>query len=320
MYGSGRSYAIVKEEANFEIAIKDKFGNICFGAKDVLIKLMEKLEVNLECPQALVESPDAKVSVEVKATSEGKLLCSYYTPETPGFCRLHLMYDGKPLPGTPFSVRTLSRDEYEAYKSNNALGRNSVEKPSESNDQIHDGEDEITAVLHNPQEKPIKDESAVWNRIAAVAYAADGATEGWDSDEDTDKPKSSEDEYMQKHPDVPVVENLEDLWLVSKLQNERKMKEEEEKKRRLEALQADLEAKYGPGEAPPGEEETMQALKEIVENDRKACLEEKSLVDKDAASIQGNDKFIHSREKCSIRTKKTRAELLSFAETLNQIA
>lgn len=29
------------------------------------------------------------------------------------------------------------------------------------------------------------------------------------------------------HPDVPVVENLEDIWLVNKLQQERKAKEKE---------------------------------------------------------------------------------------------
>lgn len=31
---------------------------------------------------------------------------------------------------------------------------------------------------------------------------------------------------MQAHPDVPVVQNMEDMWLVSKLQRERKRREE----------------------------------------------------------------------------------------------
>ena len=31
---------------------------------------------------------------------------------------------------------------------------------------------------------------------------------------------------MQAHPDVPVIENMEDMWKVSKLQRERKHKEE----------------------------------------------------------------------------------------------
>ena len=33
---------------------------------------------------------------------------------------------------------------------------------------------------------------------------------------------------------MPVVENLEDIWLVTKLQNERKAKEEREKRQRLQ--------------------------------------------------------------------------------------
>lgn len=38
----------------------------------------------------------------------------------------------------------------------------------------------------------------------------------------------------QANPNVPVVENLEDLWMVSRLQNEKKRKEEQEKARRLQ--------------------------------------------------------------------------------------
>lgn len=37
---------------------------------------------------------------------------------------------------------------------------------------------------------------------------------------------------------MPVVENLEDLWLVSKLQRERKAKEQAAKQQRLAQLQA----------------------------------------------------------------------------------
>ena len=31
--------------------------------------------------------------------------------------------------------------------------------------------------------------------------------------------------HMQEHPDVPVVDNMEDLWKVAKLQKERKARE-----------------------------------------------------------------------------------------------
>lgn len=42
---------------------------------------------------------------------------------------------------------------------------------------------------------------------------------------------------LQAHPNVPVVENLEDLWMVSKLQRERKAKQKAAKERRLFQLQ-----------------------------------------------------------------------------------
>jgi len=42
----------------------------------------------------------------------------------------------------------------------------------------------------------------------------------------------------QAHPGVPVVENLEDLWMVSKLQRERKAREAAAKRARLGRMQA----------------------------------------------------------------------------------
>lgn len=35
---------------------------------------------------------------------------------------------------------------------------------------------------------------------------------------------------LQAHPDVPVVDNLEDIWLVSKLQEERKAKQKHQER------------------------------------------------------------------------------------------
>ena len=35
---------------------------------------------------------------------------------------------------------------------------------------------------------------------------------------------------VQAHPDVPVVDNLEDIWLVSKLQEERKAKQKQQER------------------------------------------------------------------------------------------
>eukprot|EP00884_Botryococcus_braunii_P020747 jgi/Botrbrau1/7356/Bobra.0316s0004.1 len=77
---------------------------------------------------------------------------------------------------------------------------------------------------------PVEDKVGFWARVAASLYAEDGETEGWDSDKEEQK-LSSEEKYIKENPSVPVVENLEDLWKVSRLQRERKKKEIEDKAR-----------------------------------------------------------------------------------------
>ncbi len=62
--------------------------------------------------------------------------------------------------------------------------------------------------------------------------------DGWDSGTDEGDGEAGEENK------VPVVENLEDLWLVSKLQQERKAKEAQEKKSRVEAMRRTLEASF----------------------------------------------------------------------------
>jgi hypothetical protein len=62
--------------------------------------------------------------------------------------------------------------------------------------------------------------------------------DGWDSGTDEGDGEAAGGDK------VPVVENLEDLWLVSKLQQERKAKEAKEKKSRVEAMRRTLEASF----------------------------------------------------------------------------
>ena len=46
---------------------------------------------------------------------------------------------------------------------------------------------------------PVRDQMRVWEQIAAAAFAADGSTEGWDSDGEREgrKESSGEDKYIQ---------------------------------------------------------------------------------------------------------------------------
>lgn len=64
---------------------------------------------------------------------------------------------------------------------------------------------------------PPPDLSRSWAAIASAAFRAiDGAEDGFESD---DGPEETADEaYERKHPGVPVIRNLEDMWQLSKMQ------------------------------------------------------------------------------------------------------
>jgi len=64
-----------------------------------------------------------------------------------------------------------------------------------------------------------------WAGIAAAAYAeVDGREDGFESDHE---PVETPDErYEREHPDVPVVRNLEDMWMVAKMENLKKARAE----------------------------------------------------------------------------------------------
>ena len=63
------------------------------------------------------------------------------------------------------------------------------------------------------------------------------------------------------------MENLEDLWKVSRLQRERKAKEEREKAARLAGLRRELLLAYGAPAPQPAAEEVAAAVREIEQQD-----------------------------------------------------
>lgn len=260
VHGPGRSQAVVGEAARFEIEARDSFGNRCFGdglAEDL------RLDVHLEGPGG------RQLPVEIASTRDGRLLCSY-TPDAEGYYRLHVEHGGRALRGTPYSVHVLSVEEAAARQENEqALAvvhedEGDHEGPGEN--EVSEGCMEGAGRATKAAGAAIPDTMRLWEQIAAAAYAADGVTDGWDSEEEGKK-ETEEEAYMRKHPNVPVVENLEDLWLVSKLQQERKAKEEKEKAAKLEKLKSQLESAYGVGQAPT-QEEVQEALKDILAAER----------------------------------------------------
>ena len=102
-----------------------------------------------------------------------------------------------------------------------------------------------------------------WAGIAASAFKeVDGADEGFESEEEVRE--TAEDRYEREHPDVPVVRNLEDMWMVQKLQAIKKKREAQAawdaERARLRKEAAEKEA--APAEAAPAEAETAVGAEE----------------------------------------------------------
>jgi hypothetical protein len=81
----------------------------------------------------------------------------------------------------------------------------------------------------------------------------DGAADGFDSDEELFE--TAEQKYEREHPEVPVVRNLEDMWMVTKMEQLRKNKEKqaawdaERARRRAELAQQQTDTTAAPTES-----------------------------------------------------------------------
>lgn len=225
------------QSSEFEVLVRDVLGNCCSGRnwQDAI-----RYDIFLQGASSF------RTGITSLPTGDGRLICSYVSPSEPGFYRICIEDDkGNAAPGTPFAVTVVSN--------------------------ASTGEDKESVVV---SEATGLSNSSKWEHIAKASYMAiDGNATGWDSDEE-DAQSKKDLEHASSNPDVPVVENLEDLWLVSKLQQERKRKEEKEKQNKLESMKAQLEDIYGAPTDMPTMEEAQNALKEIVLNDSNQLMKD----------------------------------------------
>jgi hypothetical protein len=82
-----------------------------------------------------------------------------------------------------------------------------------------ENDDDTAALALAPSHSPIQDASQAWEKRARAAYAQDGDDGGYDSDGARGGGRAGEEDthearYMREHPDVPVVERLQDMWQV----------------------------------------------------------------------------------------------------------
>jgi hypothetical protein len=87
------------------------------------------------------------------------------------------------------------------------------------------GSDEATPLSPSPAAMP-DDLARRWGAIAASAFReVDGDERGFESDEE--RRETAEEKYEREHPEVPIVRNLEDMWMVAKMENLKKKRAKE---------------------------------------------------------------------------------------------
>ena len=199
LVGTGHREAVRHDLASTTLVLHDAFGNRCArGAGRGAVEA------------ALTDQAGAAVPIQVEDLRDGTYSLRF-SPRGVGYHRLNVLFDGSPLPDCPFSVRVTSAPAI--------LAAADAAAPA--------GEERLVA------EEPVPDTITAWEKIAAEEFAADGDGDGWESDDG--EVETEEERYAREHPDVPVVENLEDLWKVGKVQ--RAMREASVKKKERELAQ-----------------------------------------------------------------------------------
>jgi hypothetical protein len=170
--GAGLRASVAGVEAEFFVAGRDALGNPA--------PLGEAPPLLAACLRS--ETLQAEVALGLTALPDGRLRCAY-TPSQPGFYLLTLTAaaTGRHVCGSPLPVRVAPAAAADASDAESSPP---------------------------PPALPL-DRSAHWARLARDAYAADGDTAGWEPEA---PPESEEARFARLHPDVPVIQNLEDLF------------------------------------------------------------------------------------------------------------
>jgi len=221
--GLTNAKVISGEQAEFRVEVRDVHKNACVGTPKA------KLSVVMSSSSANDTIPPS--SIEAIACDDGTFQC-LYLPEKPGFYRVEISIDSSPVGSSPYSLHV----------------------------QSDGGEQKDTQGERQQAVKAVPDLVAKWGNIAQAEYAADGNAEGWDSDQEPETRETKEQKYLREHPDVAVVDNLEDIWRVGKYQRDKRELERKEKQKRLEALREKLEKAHGPPTPESATEAGLAAL------------------------------------------------------------
>ena len=214
--GDGRSFAHAGRPAAARVEPRDRFGNRCLPEQ---VRGLGRVEASLVRDGATSVAPD------VSCADDGSLRLTYVAPE-PGWYRLTVTAGGEPLAGCPFSVcvqppGTVAGGEGDTAP---APGASAGAAGAAAADAAEAAAAEVAALrlagasgAGGGAGPGVDDVVGRWARIAESEFAFDGDAAGWDSADDGDRLPAHE-RYRREHPGVPVVENMEDMWMLTKYQ------------------------------------------------------------------------------------------------------
>jgi len=219
--GDGRRMATAGEPQSFIVAGRDVYGNACGG------QLLDVMPVEV----TITAASGASVTPHVEDSGKGAYVVTYTAPWA-GLYRLEVTSGGKPVGDSPLSISVAPGGD----------------------DETSDTPEQLTT----PQgDQPVvPDLVRRWADIAAQEFVAvDGIASGFDSDDDVKE--TPEQRFERENPDVPVVRNLEDMWMVTKMQQEQKKRDAIAAWQAERARKAEMEQPRD-GEAAVAHEGAMQ--------------------------------------------------------------
>ncbi|KIZ07366.1 hypothetical protein MNEG_0592 [Monoraphidium neglectum] len=225
--GAGRRAAAAGERATFSVVARDAFGNACDGLSAAALAAALPLSMQLVAGGG---GAGAVTAVESAPGDGGRWQCAF-TAERAGLYVLEVMALAATGPAAPITAPAGERPGGSDGGGAGPGGAWRHVRGSPFGVRVSDacaGGAEARASAK--QGAGVRDVVGWWGEVAAREYGAgDGDMTGFDNTGSGADPSAAdsapEAAFVAANPSVAVVERLEDLWLLSKLQRERKLQQ-----------------------------------------------------------------------------------------------
>ena len=188
-----------------EVALMDRYGNACARGATMAV----------EASLTYASGEAVPVTVDTAAAGAAAAVRCAFTPPRAGLLRLTLTSGSLSIGRSPFALKCHPPSPEGKEGKDGSEGGDGCDGCDGG-----DGGDGFTDDVASPP----ADLAARWEAVARTEFEAiDGDATGWDSaEEEALRHETAEERYAREHPDVAVVDNLEDIWRVGRYQQERR--------------------------------------------------------------------------------------------------